>query len=210
MATVEAVSAERRFLLYGVPWRTYLELRDLPENEHVHMTYDEGTLEMMSPSRTHAQYASLIDHLLYAWAEERGIDIESCRDMTCKREDLQRGFEPDNCYYVAHEAAVRHKNELDFTVDPPPDLAIEIDLGRGGRRKLAIYAGFRVPEVWWFDGHTLQIFVLGPDGRYEERPASTAFPGLPLRKLEGVLETMGMEGQMALVRSFRDWVRTQP
>ena len=79
MATIEAVSAEQRLVLYGVPWRTYLELRDLAENEHLHMTYDEGTLEMMSPSREHEQYASLIDHLLHAWAEERGIDIQGCR-----------------------------------------------------------------------------------------------------------------------------------
>ena len=97
--------------------------------------------------------------------------------MTCQREDVQCGFEPDNCYYVAHEAVVRQKKELDFAVDPPPDLAVEIDLGRGGRRKLAIYAEFRVPEVWWFDGHALQIFVFGSDGRYEQCLTSAAFPG---------------------------------
>jgi Uma2 family endonuclease len=184
-------------------------LRDLPENEHVHMIYDEGTLEMMRPSWMHGRYASLIDYLLFAWAEERGIDIENCGSMTCKREDLQRGFEPDNCYYVANEALVRQKKELDFAVDPPPDLAIEIDLGRGGRRKLAIYAQFRVPEVWWFDGHALEILVLSAENKYSQRLTSLAFPDLPPQKLESVLETMGMESETALVRSFRDWVRTQ-
>ena len=159
---IDSVLADGRLTLYGVPWKTYLELRELPENEHLHMTYSEGTLEMMSPSRTHERYASLIDRLLQAWTEERGIDIQSCRTMTCKREDLQRGFEPDNCYYIANELLVRQKKDLDFAVDPPPDLAIEIDPGPSGRQKLQIYAKFRVPEVWWFDGHALQIFVLRP------------------------------------------------
>ena len=104
---------------------------------------------------------------------------------------------------------MRQKKELDFAVDPPPDLAIEIDLGRGGRRKLAIYAKFRVPEVWWFDGQALQIFVFCPDGRYEEHRTSSAFPGLSPGKLERVLGTMGTESETALVRSFREWVRTQ-
>ncbi len=210
MPGIESVLVDGRLTLYGVPWRTYLELRDLPENEHLHMTYQDARLEMMAPSRTHQRYASLIDHLLHAWTEEHDIDIQSCRSMTCQREDVQCGFEPDNCYYVAHEAVVRQMKELDFAVDPPPDLAVEIDLGRGGRRKLAIYAEFRVPEVWWFDGHALQIFVFGSDGRYEQCLTSAAFPGLAPGKVERVLGTMGTESETALVRSFRDWVRTQP
>ena len=104
----------------------------------------------------------LIGLLLHAWTLERDIDIQSCRTVTFKREDLQRGLEPDNCYYVANEARVRSKTELDLTLDPPPDLAIEIDLGGGRMRKLAIYAAFGVPEVWWFDGRTPARVRPGP------------------------------------------------
>ncbi len=157
MSTVENIPLEQRFLLHGVSWRIYQDLRDAPENEHVRMTYQGGDLEMMAPSKSHEQYASLIDRLLHVWTLERGIDIQSCRTMTCKREDLRRGFEPDNCYYVANEALVRNHPELDLTVDPPPDLAVEVDLSGKGRDKLAVYAAFGVPEVWWFDGRRLQV-----------------------------------------------------
>ena len=209
MATVECVGAEERFRLYGISWQTYLELRDAPENEHVHMTYDQGELEMMSPSKTHEQYASLMDILIHVWAWEWDIDIQSCRTMTCKRADLQRGFEPDNCYYVRHEAVMRSKTELDLSMDPPPDLAVEIHLGGRSKRKLAIYAAFGVPEVWWFDGRTLQVFALGEDGQHQQRLSSVSFPNLPPAEVEKVLARLGTASETALVRSFRDWVRAQ-
>jgi len=173
------------------------------------MTYDQGELEMMSPSKTHEQYASLIDRLLQVWTLEWNIDIQSCRTVTFKREDLRRGLEPDNCYYVANEAIVRSKTELDLTVDPPPDLAIEIDLFGGAMNKLAIYAAFGVPEVWRFDGRILRLFVLGEDGRYQERPSSLSFPNLPPAEMEKVLAQLGAASETALVRSFRQWVQTQ-
>ena len=209
MSTVERVPAEQRFVLHGISWQTYLNLRELPENEHVHMTYDQGELEMMSPSRTHEQYASLIALLIHAWAEERNLDIQNCRTMTFKREDLQHGLEPDNCYYVANELVVRSKPEVDLTIDPPPDLAIEIDLYSGKFDKLALYAAFGVPEVWRFDGRALHVFVLGPDGRYQQQPSSVSFPGLPPAEIERVLAKLGTASETALVRSFRDWVRTR-
>jgi Uma2 family endonuclease len=209
MATVECFPAEQRFQLHGVPWQTYLELRDAPENEHVHMTYNQGKLEMMSPSTTHEQYAYLISRLIDAWTEELEIDVQSCRTVTFKREDLQRGLEPDNCYYVANEAVVRSKRELDLAVDPPPDLAVEVDLCGDTREKLAIYAAFGVPEVWWFDGRHLQVFVLAADGRYQERRCGAIFPNLSLTEIEEVLAKLGTASETALVRSFRKWVRTQ-
>jgi Uma2 family endonuclease len=209
MATVECVGAEQCFRLHGISWQTYLELREAPENEHVYMTYDKGELEIMSPSKTHEQYAYLMARLIDAWTEEMNIDVQSCRTMTFKREDLQSGLEPDNCYYVAHEKIMRGKAELDLAVDPPPDLAIEVDLGGSGIRKLTMYAAFGVPEVWRFDGRALQVFVLVESGRYEQRPVSSSFPGLPPAEIEKVLAKLGTASETALVRSFRQWVLTQ-
>jgi Uma2 family endonuclease len=207
MSTVEYPQPEQRFMLHGISWQTYRELRDAEENEHVRMTYHGGDLEMMSPSKTHEQYAHLISRLVDVWTEELDIDIQSCRTVTFSREDLQRGLEPDNCYYVANEPLVRNHLELDLTVDPPPDLAVEIDL-RGGRgSKLAIYAAFGVPEVWCFDGRSLRVFVLAADGQYEQQPASATFPALPPAEIERVLARLGTASETALVKSFREWVR---
>jgi len=207
MAIVERVASDRRFLLRGVPWQTYLSLREAPENHHLRMTYDRGDLEMMSPSAWHERLGYVIGRLIDVWTVELNIDVQSCRTMTFKREDLDRGLEPDNCYYVKHEPLVWDKVDLDLSVDPPPDLAIEIELGGGEVSKMDLYAAFGVPEVWRFDGETLQVCALGADGRYAPRDSSLSFARLPLDEIQRLLRQVGSVRETALVRSFRDWVR---
>ncbi len=207
MATGNHDLAQSRFLLYGVPWETYLALRDLPQNGHVRMTYDRGALEMMTPSKRHEQFAVMIELLIHTWAEEIGIDILGCRTMTCRRDDLERGFEPDNCYYVAHEAQMRAREELDLCVDPPPDLAVEIDLSTRSVEKLDLYQAFGVPEVWRYDGDAIHVHLLDAPGHYVLGSSSLAFPGFPLADAGDILRETGRHSQTALLRQFRTRVR---
>jgi Uma2 family endonuclease len=194
-------------VLRGISWAAYLALRAAPENYHVRMTYDQGTLEMMSPSRRHEKFAVLIDCMIRVWSEELNIDLESCRTMTCRREDLERGLEPDNCYYVQHAAAMRAKEELDFSIDPPPELAVEIDITRRALDKLDLYAALGVPEVWRYDGRELRVYRLGPEGRYEPSSTSVALPGFPVGEVQRILTHSTAIGEIELTRSFRNWVR---
>ena len=140
MTIVESIQTDQRFVLPGVPWQTYLVLREQNENQHVRMTYDRGVLEMMTPSKRHEQFGYMIGRLIDVWTEEMGIDVQSCRTVTFKREDICRGLEPDNCYYIAHELSVRNKSELDLSTDPPPDLAVEIlsPSARGNKLTMAL------------------------------------------------------------------------
>jgi Uma2 family endonuclease len=147
--------------------------------------------------------------LIHVWTEEFGIEIESCGSMTMQREDLQRGFEADNCYYLLHLSLVRGKEELDFLVDPPPDLAIEIEVSRKAINKMAIYATFGVPEVWRYDGQTLQVHILTQQGRYQVQSRSACFPQLPLSEVERLLAQLSEAGETALVKSFRTWVQAR-
>jgi Uma2 family endonuclease len=206
MATVERATAPP-VVLRGVSWPTYLALRDAPENYHIRMTYDQGTLEMMSPSRRHEKFAVLIDRMIQVWSEELNIDIESCRTMTCRREDLEKGLEPDNCYYIQHAAAMRAKEDLDFSVDPPPELAVEIEVTRRALDKLRLYAALGVPEVWRYDGRELRVYRLGPEGRYEPSSTSVALPGFPVGEVQRILPQSAAVGEIELAKSFRDWVR---
>ncbi len=100
MATAPSVSTDSTNVLYDIAWSTYLDLRDNPENYHLRMTYDEGILEIMSPSLRHGGYARFIDLIIGVWTEELNIPIRGLRDMTCKRADRKKGLEPDECYYV--------------------------------------------------------------------------------------------------------------
>jgi Uma2 family endonuclease len=209
MATVETILPPQHFVLSGVRWEAYRELRDAPENEHARMTYDRGDLEIMSLSRRHERLADFIGRLVHVWTEESGIEIESCRSMTMQREDLQRGFEADNCYYVANVHLVRGKEELDFSVDPPPDLAIEIEVSRKAINKMAIYAAFGVPEVWRYDGQALQAYVLTEEGQYRAQSRSNCFPHLPLAEVERLLGQLNEAGETSLVKSFRAWVQAR-
>lgn len=207
MTTVELPASPQRFVLRGISWDVYQALRDVPEMYHVRMTFDGGDLEMMSPSYLHERFSRLVEHLIHAWTQERNIDVVSCGMMTIRRRDFQKGFEPDNCYYIQHEPLMRDKTELDFSVDPPPDLAVEVDVSRSSARKLAIYAAFGVPEVWRYDGQRFEVFALGPEQRYLAGTASVCFPGFPLDEAARVLGRLHMESETALVRSFREFVR---
>jgi len=211
MATMEKflpdqVPAEGRTVLRGVPWRTYAKLRKLPENYHLHMTYDRGTLEITSPSPRHEGIASIIARLIAVWTEELNIPIRSLGEMTCSREDIDRGFEPDKCYYVQNEPRLWNKMDIDLSVDPPPDLAVEEEICRSSVNKLEIYASFGVPEMWRLDRRRLQVYEL-VEGGYHPRKSSICFPQLPLSQLQRVLGRLGKVRETELIRGFRAWVR---
>ena len=215
MTTVELPRPSQQFVLQGVRWEVYQELRKLPENDHVRMTFDEGVLEMMTPSASHEQWSYLIGRLIDAWTLELSVNITACRNMTVSRKDLQKGFEPDNCYYVQHELQIRQKlagrprAKLDFTVDPPPDLAIEVDVSRTSVGKRKLYAAFGVPEVWRYDGQRIEVFTLGPKNRYVPSGKSVCLAGIPLEEMARVLGRINTESDTVLMRSFRDYVRRQ-
>src|SRR4029079_3790617 len=103
---------------------------------------------LMSPTLSHERLGYLIGRCIDAWTEEFQIPIRSCRSTTFRREDLDRGLEPDNCYYIAHEASMRGKDEVDLTIDPAPDLAVEVDVHSSSLDRMSIYAALGVSEVW--------------------------------------------------------------
>ncbi len=170
------------------------------------MAYDRGTLEIMSPSSKHETLKTLTARLIEAFSDELGIDIRGTGSTTFKLQLKERGLEPDESYYVQGEGRVRGK-EIDLAVDPPPDLAIEIDLRRSSIPKLGIYASLGIPEVWSHDGKRIVVHLLQPSGSFGIADRSAAFPDLPVADLSRFLERIGVESETQIVRSFRTWVR---
>jgi Uma2 family endonuclease len=117
-------------VLHGVSWKLYRKLRRMRANRNIRMTYDRGELEIMSPSPEHEGFACLLGDLIRIWTLELGIPIRSCGRMTVRRSVLERGFEPDNCYYIQHEPQMWNKRKINFKTDPPPDLAVEVEVTR--------------------------------------------------------------------------------
>ncbi len=128
--------------------------------------------------------------------------------MTIRRSVLERGFEPDNCYYVQHEPQMWDKQKINFKVDPPPDLAIEVEVTRKLLDKKAIYAKFRVPELWCWSAGTLSVLELSKEGEYVPRDTSICFPKMPIVQIEDIVRQLGVVRRTTLARSFRDWVRS--
>jgi hypothetical protein len=102
---------------------------------------------------------------------------------------------------------MREEKEVNFKTDPPPDLAIEVEVTRKLSTKKQVYAAFRVPELWCWSGNKLKILELSKDGEYVARESSICFPNLPIAKIEETVGKLGTMSRAVLLRSFRDWIR---
>lgn len=210
MSPVRQQELRDHCVLHGVSWHTYMALlKDLEDRPGLRVTYDRGTLEIMSPSERHENLKSLLGRMVELLTLELNIVCRTAGSTTWKRQDLERGLEPDECYYIANEPRVRGKREADLSVDPPPDLAIEVDLSRSAIDKLEVYAALGVPEVWRYDGQRLRAYLLENDARYAEGVRSASFPFLSIDHLERFLANEQRLDETRLMRTFRDWVRLE-
>ena len=200
-------SSSGSVVLHGVSWELYRRLRKMQENRNIRMTYARGELEIMSPSRAHEAIAELLGMLIEIWSLESDIGIAPCGTMTISRADLDLGFESDKCYYVQHEPQVRDEEEIDFTADPPPDLAIEVEISHKLSTKMKTYVAFGVPELWHCRGRELKVYELTSGGNYAPRDTSICFPNLPIAKIDEIVRQLGTVRRTTLLRSFRDWAR---
>jgi Uma2 family endonuclease len=189
---------EPRFLLQGVPWWTYVALRDaLEDHAGLKLTYLEGTLELMSPSILHEDAKKIIARLLEAWATENRIDLRGFGSTTFRREARQRGLEPDECYKLGK-----------LSEDAVPDIAIEVVVSSGTIDKMAVYAGLGVPEVWvWRPSPAAIVVNHLIDGAYQLRARSAVLPALDLAELARFVQPG--ENQTELVRAYQAVLRAR-
>ncbi|MEG3899278.1 MULTISPECIES: Uma2 family endonuclease [unclassified Microcoleus] len=196
----------QQLLLEGVSWQQ-LEgiLAELGERRTSRLSYSNGRLEIMVPLPEHEKAKEIIGDMVKILLSERGINYESLGSTTLKNERMTQAIEPDSCFYIQNQAAVIGKNRLDMSVDPPPDLAIEIDLT--SRTQLDNYQILGVPELWRYTRQELQINVL-QDGQYVESDFSSAFPGIPIIELVNrYVQQSRASGSSQAIQAFRNWVR---
>jgi len=204
-----------RLLLGGVRYAEYEELlhaRTDAGRAGVKIAFDRGELEIMVVGGTHERLKKVIALLIEAWIEETGGEYLPSGGMTHKRADLEKGFEPDECYYVQNWKKVAGMRDIDLAKDPPPDLAVEIEVSRTVLDRLPIYSAFKIPEVWRYNGSRLIVLRLQKDGSYTESPSSAALPTLPLAELPRFLALASdvTLSFAAISRQFRAWVRSLP
>jgi Uma2 family endonuclease len=207
MLTVINTGEERTFL-QNISWNLYENLlAEIGDDGRSRLCYYRGDLEFMTPLFAHENFNRKIERAIVVIAEEFDRDYALAGSMTIKREDLEAGKEPDSCYYFANEPAVRNKTKLDFTQDPPPDLAIEIDITSSSINQLSLYAALGVGEVWRYDGTVLTFYQLQSD-KYKIVDRSPTFPTLSPDRVLEFLADCQTDGINQSVKKLRAWVRS--
>ncbi|HEY9602576.1 MAG TPA: Uma2 family endonuclease [Allocoleopsis sp.] len=194
-----------RVVLHNISWQQFENLLvDLGESRTARVAYDDGTLEIMTPLPEHEYYKEALGDAIKDIAEVLDQDYESLGSTTWKREIKKAGVEPDNCFYFQNEPKIRGKLEYDLNQDPPPDLALEIDVTSKSLSRFSIYARLGVPEIWCYDSGVLKIYQLQNEG-YIEVETSQVFPTLPIQELPALIEQYRPQGRRAMRRAVREW-----
>ena len=198
-------------VLEGVGWDTYdqllAEIDHSPGMRFSYDDYDDGTLQIRVGSFLHERANRLLASIVEMVTMEWELDIALSGSITIKRPDLHKGFEPDSSFYIRNAAAVRGKYEFDFTVDPPPDLVIEVDINSDSMNKFPIFAAVGVREVWRYHDGVVSIHV-ARQGGYIEAAKSEMLPPLTGELLTSFLKA-GLEQDRPLwIRGIREWARS--
>ncbi len=193
--------AEQRVTLGNVSWQTYVDLCESADNPRGRLTYDQGELEIMSPSYLHENVGRLIGRMIEMFTFHHQIEIHSAKSTTFKRERKQRGFEADESYYISHASAMHAVSHVDMEIHPPPDLVIEVDISRRSSLKMRVFAGLGVGEVWCFDGQKVIVYRLSGD-TYEAREASTELSRFPTTLMNALLTQRSELSEHQLISRF--------
>jgi len=198
---------EQRVIFHHLNWEGYQQiLQAIGESRCTHLTYDRGTLEITMPLEEHEFYRELMGLFIRILVVEMGLKIKTMGSTTLNREDLERGAEPDNAYYIQNQPQVAGKT-VNLQQDPPPDLVLEVDITHTDINKPALYASMEIPEFWRFNGQLWRIYQLQGE-KYQEVEISPTFPMVPKTKLYEFL-AQAQEDEVAAEQSLRQWVQKQ-
>lgn len=196
----------QRIQLQEVKWSEFEAILDELGNKRAcRVAYSDGILEIRMPSPQHEKAKVLIGDIVKILLEELNMDNECFGSSTFKRQDIAKGIEPDDCFYIENFAQTIGKDRIDLTVDPPPDLAIEVDIT--SKTGLDAYQALGVPELWRFEDGQLRISLL-QDGQYQDANFSPHFPNFPVSEgISQFLVRSQTEGRSQTLKAFRQWVR---
>ena len=205
---IETTLAEKRVSFYNLSWQSYEQiLAALGNKRAARLTYYKGTLEIVSPLEKHESVSDRIGTLIHILTEELNLNIKSMASTTLNKPELKVGAEPDKCYYIQNEPAVRGKI-VNLAIDPPPDLVLEVDITHTDINKTQLYQEMKVPEFWRYNGKVLTIYLLN-ENQYQESETSPTFPLLTKAKIYEFLAQCNTQGETQTKRSFRTWLQEQ-
>lgn len=208
--SARAITPGRQYLhISDVDWATYSRLLHIfATRPGYRLAYDGGELEVMSPLLEHDDDGRILNDFVVILADECGLKLKHGGSTTMRRRKLEKGIESDDCYWIANAPRMAGRRRLNLQADPPPDLAIEVDVSHSSLDRMTIYAALKVPELWRLEGEALTFNALDEDGAYQPTERSLSFPLLTPAALLAFLQEARQSGDLLpILRRFREWVR---
>jgi Uma2 family endonuclease len=198
---------------HEVSWDEYEELLEqVGEAPGLRISYDNGSLDLSTLSTEHEKYSEFISSLVGIIRLRLRINILSFGSATMRKRKLKKGKEPDACFYVQTAPLIGNRIQLDFEADPPPDVAVEIDVHHDSRSSFPIYAALGVSEIWRYDGQAMTIYLLSKTGDAQEYVAGDASAALPMLSgtlLAEMIDRMRKDGELSALLTFEEWLQSR-
>ena len=207
--TYDRGTLELRRVLHGIAWDGYQRFLEALGDVRLRHTFDRGTLEMMTPRKDHDWISRLLGRMIDSMALALDVPIQSMGSTTLSAAGAERGLQPDEAYYVAHEPQVRGKETYDPQHDPPPDLVVEVDVTKTSIPRLPVYAAIGVSEIWRYNDRRIEFYRLSADGRYEAIERSVAFPLVAPADVTRFLDLRHTTDEHSVVRAFVAWAEEE-
>ena len=188
----------------GQKWEDYERLLNLRQETSIpklSFNLNNQEIRLMSPLPSHGKRIDLLRNLVRILLEKKGLDWE-CFDPITLTIQSYAGVEPDTCFYINNRQAMLGKNNIDLTVDPAPDLAIEVDFT--SITDISAYEMIKVPELWIYRQGVLNIYIL-EDNKYQDSAKSRLFPDFDIKTILPQYVELGWnEGSSVALRQFRN------
>ncbi|MBX7174733.1 MAG: Uma2 family endonuclease [Pyrinomonadaceae bacterium] len=207
-ATDFALKEQVSVILSDVTWETYNDFIQETMDKIVNprFYFENGNLFIMPLLPKHERINYFLELLINILTEEFQIDCIGLGSTTYQRKDIEKGFEPDSCFYFKYEKQMRNKDKLDMAVDPAPELIIEVDITSLSTNRQSIFAAFGVPEIWRFNGEKMQILKL-ENGKYSEIEKSLALPKVTPVKLTEFVQKSETLSRLEWISEVRNWAK---
>jgi Uma2 family endonuclease len=208
LGAIDQLPPGASLVVHDFEWDEYERLLEaLVDGRHVHVTYDCGRLDILSASSPHEAYGWFINLLVCAFCEAKNLKVRGLGGTTWHKKLLKKGLEADECYYIQSVDLIRGRTNITLELDPPPDLAVEVDITNSSERKMSVYSALSIPEVWRYDGETLRLYALS-DGKYVDIQESHALPGLTVSMLIHAIEASKADEPMDAIKEFRKRIQS--
>lgn len=206
LSIINSLPPDAMTIFRNLAWEEYKSIvKALGHAPRFRMAYDNGVLQIMTTSPKHERIKMLLGWLVLELAKASGQPFDSIGSATLMNDEVRKGTEPDDCSYLQNASRVIGK-DIDLNVDPPPDLAIEVDLASPSLKKFPIYAALGVTELWRHKRGRVKFYQLGV-GEYEEISQSIAFPFVTPDVIKSHVRLGLEQGPMPMWQAFTDWIR---